>query len=212
MSKVMVAGAALGAALLAGGPAGAHAIYSNIGAATNGADPISSLLEPAGFGPLADSFSTGAGGFNLADVKVLFRGNSSGGSIVVSLLADNATSPGAVLASTGPVSDSFLTGSPTVQDFSLSAALAPNTRYWIQLSSPDNSRALWAWSLDQARTGVPGQFFDNQRGVFPNSDGPYQMRLTDGAVPEPSTWAMMIVGLAGAGALARSRRKALAAA
>ena len=87
-------------------------------------------------------------------------------------------------------------------------ALAPSTRYWIQLSSTDESGSTWAWSTDVSGPGVAGEFFANSGGVFPNDpDGPYQMRVsgTASVVPEPST-ASLALGLFSCGALMLRRR------
>jgi hypothetical protein len=59
---------------------------------------------------------------------------------------------------------------------------------------------------------VAGEFFSNANGVFPNFDGPYQMQISAPGVPEPGTWAMMILGAAMIGFAARRQRKVAAAA
>ncbi len=58
-------------------------LYNNLPAATNGTDPVSS------FGPLADSFSTGASPLYLVDVKLLLRAAGITGSLTVTLRDDN---------------------------------------------------------------------------------------------------------------------------
>lgn len=196
-------GAAIVGALLLAGPAAATELFDNLSATSGGEDLITS------FGPLADSFST-TSAFKLSDVQLLLDGASSGGSITVNLLNDAGSTPGSVvIATTGPLLDSFLSGSPAVIDFSLTASLSANTRYWIQLSSSDTS-GLWEWSTDISGLGVANEFFANQNGVFGNADGPYQMAVSGlvatTGVPEPSTWMMLMVGAFGAGAALRSRR------
>ena len=177
----------------------AGVVYDNLLSANSGADPI------VGWGPpLFDSFSTGSGGFSLADVQLLLAGTPDAGSLTVSLYNDNATSPGAQLAPIGTVNDAAL-GSLGVIDLPLGSpyALAPNTRYWIVLNSTDSS-ANWGWSSDQAAVGVAGEFFGHVTSVFSNSGGPYQMRLSDtGAVPEPSALFLVLAG----GCLVAIRRR-----
>lgn len=188
------------------GNANSTLLYNNLNSTNSGADGVTS------FGPLGDSFSTGAGGFALGDVKLLLLGDSTtSGSISVDLFSDNSTSPGTLLQNIGSLSDSSLTSSLSVFDFSLglSYALAANTRYWIVVSSTDSS-AQWGWSLDNSALGVAGEYFSNVNGVFPNTDGPYQMQLGSGGstVPEPGTMLLLGLGLA---LLAAFRMKFLAA-
>jgi hypothetical protein len=152
----------------------------------------------------------------LADVKVLVLADTptDGGSFNVDLLADSATSPGATIATLGTVADSSLTGSLAVFDITLATpiALAANTRYWIELAGGATSGE---WSYDAANTGigVPSEY-NYYGGTVYNNNGftPYQMQVNvTGGVPEPATWAMLIVGL-GLSGFALRRRGALAAA
>jgi len=43
-------------------------------------------------------------------------------------------------------------------------------------------------------TGVSTEFFKNSNGVFPNSDGPYQMEVALGTAPEPSVFVLTTAG------------------
>jgi hypothetical protein len=53
--------------------------------------------------------------------------------------------------------------------------------------------AEWPWSLDTSGVGVSGEYFANQNGVFPNIDGPYQMRLsTSSSVPDSGSTACLL--------------------
>jgi hypothetical protein len=174
------------------GSASAAILYDNLGATSDGADSVVS------WGPIADSFSTGSESFLLGDVKLLLSGDStSTGTITVDLRSDNSTSPGAVIATIGTLSDSLLSTSASVFDFPVTPiTLTANTRYWIQIST-DPSTAVWWWSSDTSGIGVAGEFFSNANGVWPNDDGPYQMQVSgNSTVPEPG--AIIVWSLLGA--------------
>lgn len=169
----------------------AGVVYDNLGSVTSGADPLSTWGPP-----LFDSFSTGAGGFALANVKLLLSGTSDASSLTVALYNDNATSPGTLLTLIGSLNDTSLSATLTVFDFVLATPywIAPNTRDWIVLNTADGSSANWAWSDDQAAVGVAGEYFGHGTSVFSDTGGPYQMQLSDSGVPEPSTLLLALIG------------------
>src|SRR5580698_342873 len=108
LKYMALAGAAVGAMMVLAGPASASgALYDNLNAVTAGFD----RADSADLGPLADSFTTGSTSVNISDVKLLLLGDPEGAHVVVNLLSDNATSPGAIIATSGPVFDGFL-GAP----------------------------------------------------------------------------------------------------
>jgi hypothetical protein len=184
-------------------------IHDNLGAASDGADDV------AGFGPFAASFTSSSSIESLTEVKLLLTNNGSAGtgSVVVSLLADSSTAPGASLTTIGTIDDSAVTSSLSVFDLTLASpfALAASTRYWIQVATSNGSTTRWSWSGDTSGTDVAGEYFANQNGVFDSTQGPYQMQVITGtasAAPEPSTLVGASLATIGALALRRRRRSA----
>jgi hypothetical protein len=100
--------------------------------------------------------------------------------------------------------------------------LQANTFYWIDLtisgqSDADHASLGWGVTDDDSGPGVAEgynsseitdfTFFPNAPTPPPNSGGPiFQMEVSAAAAPEPSTWALMLMGLAGLGLVARRRR------
>jgi hypothetical protein len=182
--------------LATSGEAFAGFIYSNVNAITFDVDAVSAV------GPQADSFSTGSSAFNMTDVMMVLNGSPSPGSISIQLFSDATTSPGFVLSTIAVVSDNLLPSNPQVLDFHLTTPymLSANTRYWIELSSTNNSTANWAFSFDTTGVGVANEYYANALGVFPNIDGPYQMAVEGNntafsAAPEPASVTLILVGL-----------------
>jgi hypothetical protein len=192
--KVLVLIALVGLASVGAGRA--DTLFDNLGGAPNGADPTGNL-----WGPLADSFSTGSSAFDFNSLTVILTGTPSAGTTTAYLLSDSSATPGSVLEEIGAISESGLSAGPTLYALSTSYILSPDTNYWIELTSEDNS-ASWQWSLDTSGTGVAGGFFANFQGgdswlVFPNDNGPYQMQVAGTtAVSEPSSLVLLIAGLA----------------
>ena len=129
---------------------------------------------------------------------------------------------GPVLASaTLPISD--LSTNLAVEHFSQfdGLELQANTFYWIDLtisgqSNDDNASIGWGVTNDDSGPGVAEgynssditdfTFFPNAPTPPPNNGGPiFQMEIS-AAAPEPSTWALMLIGLAGLGLVAHRRR------
>jgi hypothetical protein len=173
-------------------------LYNNLSSATSGQDSVGS-----DWGPLADSFSTGASPFDFTSLTVLLDGTASSGTVTAYLLSDLSTSPGAVLETIGAISESGLDSTPTQYTLDTSYTLSPDTRYWILLTSTDND-AAWAWSSDNSALGVAGEYFANFETtssweVYANSiSGPYQMEVSGSPVPEPRTISLLLAaGLVG---------------
>lgn len=186
----------------------ADELFNNLGNAGVSSDPTGS-----DWGPLADSFSTGSSPFDFTSLTVILSGTASTGSTTAYLLSDSSTTPGAILEEIGTISETGLSNTPT--DFSLSTSfiLAPNTTYWIELTSADNN-TLWQWTLDPSGVGTAGQSIASFQGgddwaVFSEINGPYQMAVEGKTVPEPSSLYLLVGGLL-AMCFVGFRRRALA--
>ena len=154
--------------------------------------PISAAADPSiskgGFS--AFSFTTGNTPSDmlvtLSDVKVSLSDPSAttdGGSVSLTLYKDSNTSPGAEVASLGTIDDtnisnreSFLVDVPVNPDPEI--FLAPDTRYWIEVSS-NNSQSSLGYEANGETSGVGTQneYYDDRDPDFtfdevsPNSNG-----------------------------------------
>src|ERR1039457_4066821 len=180
-------------------------LFDELNAANSGSDSVTKV------GPLGESFSTGASAVSLTDVMVklniaqnnggtfdaLTRRRAGGGStwvqpaassspaVTIALYSNNVLRPGTLLAQLGTVPDSSLPSSGAYQNFDIPVnppvPLTANTRYWILITSSNNSVAAWAWTPDVTGIGSANEYTFFQEGVYPNvgaSDGPYQLRVT----------------------------------
>jgi hypothetical protein len=133
---------------------------------------------------------------------------------VATLYSDNSTFPGTALAtSTTQVFDSQLTSSPQQFAFAFNYPLAANTRYWIGLSSPNDSAAFWAGSDFPTGTDFETEFYEFDDAPFPASDAAFVMSVTGQltsappATPAPSSWLLVAIGLASVTAWMAWRRR-----
>lgn len=191
-----------------GAKAGVITIYDNLNSTTESSDTL---------GPLFDSFSTPGSPFSLTDVMIKLYGpeTPAAGTLEVALFADDSTSPGTLLTSINTLDAASVSAGDANYDFPLTSpyALATNTRYWIginiSVAPAADSTIEVDYSYDTTATGVAGEYFANEGGVFSNDGGPYQMRITGTSdVPEPSSFILSAFGVAGFGVLRRRRRYA----
>jgi hypothetical protein len=131
---------------------------------------------------------------------------SSPGTITLGIMTDASGVPsGSFLDST------LVTLSETnpVTLSSLNWSINAGTTYWLTAIATDQTSAIWNQSTD----------FSNFASTPNNVDGPWiqiagnsqeapapEVEIFAGAVPEPSTWAMMVLGFAGVGFMAYRRK------
>jgi hypothetical protein len=73
----------------------------------------------------------------------------------------------------------------------------------------------WTWGAFNPQPDPPGLWFSSEIGFAPESDPSVNFSITEDGrplqltyVPEPGSWALMLIGVAGLGAVARQSRKA----
>jgi hypothetical protein len=213
-----------GAMVLASAANAQVVLYGNLYATVAAFDGVNSN------GPLYNSFSTGSSPVTLTDVKLQLDLIDTGGigTISVGLYADSSTTPGSLLQALGTLSDSSLTlNVGGTFDFPVSPgfALAANTRYWIGLSTANNSLSGWATTTSTAESGggtdnifnewtcqtsggqpalgrprSPGSAFRVGLTCQPNGTDPFLMQIggtiqNPASVPTLSTWGMLGLAL-----------------
>jgi hypothetical protein len=135
------------------------------------------------------------------------------------LLSNSGNSYGEVLANSPLYSDSVLSSSLSefTGQLTTPVTLAANKRYWIEVlglgtDAEHGSSVDWSYSTDITGAGVTGEYninyesefgpisFLNSASISATEHPPYQMAIA--GAPEPSTWAMLILGFCGLGFLA----------
>ena len=178
-------------------------LFDSIDGSTNFA--LNGIVKTTGttYTGLYASFSTLASAFALQTVELALADKvaPTTGGFTVNLVADSSTTPGGLLDVIATEPDTFLTTSLTDYTFATNIALAPNTRYWIEvLANPTNS-SVGGWELTQTLTGpeVSTEYFGQNSGfVDPNSTAgfAFEMNLDGVNTPEPSTIFLGLIGLA----------------
>ena len=145
-------------------------LYDSSGDPVDTIDSPSTLLSAAdpttpGDG-LANSFSTpDESGLTLLSISLgLYATDpTDGGSFTIDLIADNGGVPSTtVLATLATVADSTLTSDTDGTLYSFTppdVTLAPETRYWIALTTSDSASVAWTYSTADGGTGVGSEFF-----------------------------------------------------
>ncbi len=189
--------------------AGGVILYDNLSSPVTGGDPAA--VSPVGLGPLFASFLNPLGARTLTELELNLSATTpaDGDTLIVSVWSDNNTVPNSPLWQT-TVSDSILSTTPTVEDFSTDVGLNADTRYWVGVWSAGGS-AIFSSASIFTGIGVANELYINANGEVPNNpNGPYVMRVV--ATPEPTTWALMLVGFASLGFAGYRKAKCGAAA
>ena len=99
------------------------------------------------------------------------------GTVTVSLYSNNASGalpqPGSLLTKIGAINDTSAVPGNAITDFPLATTypLTANTRYWIVVSTNNNSALSLNWSAGVAGTGILGEYHFFQGMTYANAAG-----------------------------------------
>jgi PEP-CTERM motif len=146
---------------------------------------------------------------NIAGAGVyLATGYGSGSSDITISLWSNLPSSSGILISSGTATAT--TGGQWLDVFWTPVAVTPGTTEYLVFSSPNaNDYANVASDLNPYANGATYYNGSNQ-SPYDLAFRTYSDTTFSGAVPEPSTWAMMILGFAGIGFMTYRRKSKLA--
>jgi hypothetical protein len=215
LSKVVLAGLAALALIAQTATARADVIFDD----TASIDPGNTFFVANRLGgPLAESFSTDPLRMLLTDLKLVLGdvlATADKGSLTVSLLSDNAATPGSLMQILATIPNNSLPSwsAPGLYDIPLAPmgiVLDGNTRYWIQLSSPAGTYPLWYYTTDMTGPGVGSEYtaYAGSTFVSPNSNpdfGAFQMQVQ--AIPEPGSLSLLGAAMAGIALFIRRRAR-----
>ena len=197
-------------ALAAAQGAAAYTLYSTLGGTENGGDPLATA------GPyLNDWIKTYRGATLTSATFNLELAKAPTGSFQVWAAKIDPNAQGGIsqYATLATVNDSMLTRNFATYTFTPATTykLDPNSFYVVGLYDSNNSAAIWGNTLDPTVLARPsvvaGKYYYNNGGVQLNAGGPYELSVNAAGVPEPTTWAMMLVGFAGLGTVLRNGRR-----
>lgn len=196
-------------------PANATIIYDNGGPDALSGNETTQWIQAEDFS-FGGATNVGGAGVYLTDVSGI---SSWDGSFTYYLFADSGGTPGALLDSGGvspTVSNAGVAccgGSSLLFEFDFLSPFgaAAGSTYWLGIHASTNfDRDELYWSSTGANGSATGQ--ESFGGTLDNWNGNGQEHafyLTDGvgAVPEPGTWAMMMLGFGMAGAAVRRGKR-----
>jgi hypothetical protein len=202
-------------------PASAAVIFDSLDSATstsNATNPMAATFTTSAAATGID-VSVLISGFGIGDAlpRDTFTVSLNGGIPLADLTYEPFFGPlqsttGTIGAGFGPVLSSItlpmtsLKSSLTVESFDFSSvSLNADSLYWVNIVSEGSENALLNWAItnDVSGMGVAANYQDfNVDGFYLNlNDGPpflihsaLQMKVDTVGAPEPSTWAMMLIG------------------
>lgn len=196
------------------GGAQAYTIYNTLGGVENGGDAL------AVAGPyLNDWIKTGStASLSSATFNLSLAGAPTGSFQVWAAKIDSSAPSGiSQYATLATVADNTLTSNFATYTFSPYSTykLDANSFYVVGLHDNGSSDAVWGNTVDPMVLSRPsviaGEYYYNNGGVQANAGGPYELSVNVAGVPEPASWALMLVGVGAMGGALRSRRRAVAA-
>jgi hypothetical protein len=214
--RVAVGAAAL---LVLGGAANADVIFSNLGAGNSYNSTLGgfAVINVGGTTQSLAQLFTSAANYNVTGIDIGLVYQYGTNSDVVSLWTDVAGAPGTQLgswtASGFPSSVTLTTPTDTMsggQVISVTGvALSAGQSYFLVAGLPANGTNLtWFW---QTTAPSANSYADTSGSGWKSGSGPDGAYAVFGnavtSVPEPSTWAMMLLGFAGVGYAGRRKAK-----
>lgn len=193
---------------LTAGSAQAAVIYSSFGPGGFFEQNIGFSMWGAGSAMRLETWSamafTSAGEADVSEISLAIGNLFGDPAVEVSLWSKDLTTQLGSWSVTAPVGwDAF---APAKINGISGVHLSAGVEYALVAKASNTGWNFWAWgsedAMGESQEHTDGHAFDYGYGM----QGAFEIQGDATAVPEPATWALMIVGFGGAGAMIRSRR------